>query len=144
MDTAHDMPAQATPDDFQNPSNEGTPDGAAWFRAKLAEIGESQRSLARLLVRYGDDRKLETITRHIGRIAGGQARVPGEMRALLNMIQRGIERRERRLELEAERGLERIREALEASAATVPLTAEERAKLDAIVRAAAVRGQTPP
>jgi hypothetical protein len=75
-----------------NPPIHGTPDGAAWFRAKLEELGESQRGLAKILKRYGDDRQFETIVRHLSRIATGQARVPGEMRALLNMMQRGKER----------------------------------------------------
>jgi hypothetical protein len=86
----------STDDAFQNPPIHGTEDGAAWFRAKLEELGESQRGLAKILKRYGDDRQFETIVRHISRIATGQARVPGEMRALLNMMQRGKDRSEKR------------------------------------------------
>jgi hypothetical protein len=67
----------------------GSPEGAAWFRAKLEALGETKGSLARLLIRYGDDRKKATIERQIDRMASGDVRVPGEMRAILGMMERG-------------------------------------------------------
>ena len=67
----------------------GTPESAAWFRARLVELGETQGSLCRLLMRLGDDRKERTILRHLGRMANGEARVSGEMKALLGMIANG-------------------------------------------------------
>ncbi|MFZ6764174.1 hypothetical protein [Pseudoroseomonas sp. WGS1072] len=82
---------------FHNPPIHGTPEGAQWFRDKLAELGESQRGLARMMVRYGDDRRLENIVRHLSRIASGQARLPGEMRVLLNMMARGKARKAKAL-----------------------------------------------
>jgi hypothetical protein len=73
--------------------NLGTPEGAAFFRAALQELEESQSSLARLMQRYGDDRKPATILRNIQRMANGEARVSGEMRVLLNFMLRGKRRR---------------------------------------------------
>jgi hypothetical protein len=76
----------------------GSPESAAFFRAKLAEIGETQSSLARLMKRYGDDRPERNILRSIQRTASGQSRVSGEMRVLLRFMERG---RKKRLKREA-------------------------------------------
>ena len=63
-------------------------ESAAYFRATLAELGETQSSLARLMARHGDDRKPGTILRNIQRMAIGEARLSGEMRVLLNFMLR--------------------------------------------------------
>lgn len=78
---------------------DGTPpapsaDSAAFFRAALAELGETQSSMARLMKRWGDDRQPATILRNIQRMANGEARVSGEMRVLINFMLRGKKRRE--------------------------------------------------
>jgi hypothetical protein len=64
----------------------GRSESAAFFRAALQEIGETQTSLARLLKRGGDDRRPSTILRTIQRMALGEARVSGEMRFILKML----------------------------------------------------------
>ena len=64
----------------------GTDESAAWFRQKLVELGITQSDLARLLVAYGDDRPFDTILRGFRRMAAGDARVSGEMRAWLNHL----------------------------------------------------------
>jgi hypothetical protein len=74
------------------PPARGSPESAAFFRAALAEIGETQASLARLMKRKGDDRQPKTILRNIQRMAVGEARVPGEMRVLLTMLRTGKEK----------------------------------------------------
>jgi hypothetical protein len=71
----------------------GTPEGAAFFRAALQTLEESQSSLARLMAKYGDDRQPATILRSIQRMANGEARVSGEMRVLLNFMLRGKQKR---------------------------------------------------
>lgn len=71
-----------------------SPEGAAYFRAALAELGETQSTLARLMQRHGDDRQLSTILRNIQRMALGEARISGEMRVLLNYMLREKQRRE--------------------------------------------------
>lgn len=74
-----------TPAETTTPGR-GSPESAAWFRAKLAELGLTQTSLARLMIERGDDRQLMTIQRTVGRMATGHARVSGEMRALLGTL----------------------------------------------------------
>jgi hypothetical protein len=66
----------------------GTAESAAWFREALAELGETQASMARLMKREDDDRQPETIARHMRRMATGEARVSGEMRVILTMMRR--------------------------------------------------------
>jgi hypothetical protein len=80
----------------------GTPESAAWFRAMLAELGETRSSLARLMHRKGDDRQPATILRTIQRMATGEARVSGEMRVILTMMRRAKNRAEKRAAAEAE------------------------------------------
>lgn len=46
----------------------------------------SRNSLARLMLARGDDRQPATILRTLGRMASGQVRVSGEMRALLGTL----------------------------------------------------------
>jgi hypothetical protein len=83
-------------DDTRPEPVRGTPESAAWFRAALEELGETQASKARLMKRKGDDRLPETIARHMRRMATGEARVSGEMRVILTMMQRAKYRSERR------------------------------------------------
>ena len=65
----------------------GSPESAAWFRDKLEALGMGQSALARLMLAHGDDRQFATILRSVGRMASGEARVSGEMRALLGMLE---------------------------------------------------------
>ena len=65
----------------------GSVESAAWFRAKLAALGISQSALARLMLEHGDDRQKATILRSLSRMASGEARVSGEMRALLGTLE---------------------------------------------------------
>jgi hypothetical protein len=74
----------------------GTPESAAWFRAALEALGETQASMARLMKRKGDDRQPDTIARHMRRMATGNARVSGEMRVILTMMQRAKNRAAKR------------------------------------------------
>lgn len=64
----------------------GTAESAAWFRAKLGELQIGQSALARLMLAHGDDRQMTTILRSLSRMASGDARVSGEMRALLGVL----------------------------------------------------------
>ena len=58
-------------------------DGAYDLRAKL---GLSQTALVRRIIELGDDRTERTILRSIQRMITGDARVSGEIRALLGLI----------------------------------------------------------
>ena len=73
----------------------GSAESAAWFRATLDEIGETQSSLAKLMARCGDDRKPGTILRNVQRMALGEARVSGEMRVVLHFLRQSKVRRAR-------------------------------------------------
>ncbi len=90
------MTDDATETDAPEPAPEkppkGTPESAAWFRQALEDLGETQASMARLMKRKGDDRQPETIARHMRRMATGEARVSGEMRVILTMMQRAKHR----------------------------------------------------
>lgn len=65
----------------------GSPESAAWFREKLSTLGLGQSALARLMLASGDDRQMTTILRTLSRMANGEARVSGEMRALLGLLE---------------------------------------------------------
>ncbi len=65
----------------------GSPESAAWFRDKLAALNMSQSALARLMIERGDDRQMTTVLRSLSRMASGDARVSGEMRALLGTLE---------------------------------------------------------
>ena len=84
----------------------GSPESAAWFRAALLDIEQTQASMARLMKRKGDDRKLPTIERHMRRMANGEARVSGEMRVVLTMMRAGKRKSEKRIAEKALRGEE--------------------------------------
>jgi hypothetical protein len=70
----------------------GTSESAAFFRAVLDELGETQSSFARKLARLGDDRKPATILRHVQRMATGEARISGEMKVILTIFRKRRER----------------------------------------------------
>jgi hypothetical protein len=84
-----------TDDDSKMPPNTGTPESAAWFRAELEALGQTQTGFAKWLQRRGDDRKPATILRHIQRMATGEARVSGEMRVILSMMRKGAVKAEK-------------------------------------------------
>jgi hypothetical protein len=60
------------------------------FRARIAALGFNQSSFARRMIELGDDRGEKTILRSIQRMASGDARVSGEMRALLGLMERTV------------------------------------------------------
>jgi len=70
-------------------------EGAAWFRARLAEVGETQGSLAQLMKRCGDLRPEKSILRSIQRMAAGDVKVPGEMRVVLHLLAKSRAKRAR-------------------------------------------------
>ena len=56
------------------------------LRAKIATLGFSQTGLARRMIELGDDRTEKNIVRSIQRMIAGDARVSGEMRAMLGLM----------------------------------------------------------
>jgi hypothetical protein len=58
------------------------------LRARIAALGMTQSSLARRMKELGDDRDEKNILRSIQRMVAGDARVSGEMRALLGLLER--------------------------------------------------------
>jgi hypothetical protein len=58
------------------------------LREALEDLGLSQTGLARLMIELGDDRDEKNIVRSIQRMIAGDARVSGEMRALLGFVKR--------------------------------------------------------
>jgi hypothetical protein len=56
------------------------------LRAQIASLGLNQSSLARRMKQLGDDRDEKNILRSIQRMVSGDARVSGEMRALLGLL----------------------------------------------------------
>lgn len=65
----------------------GSIESAAWFRGRLDKLELGQSELARTMIRHGDDRQFDTILRSLRRMASGDARVSGEMRAMLDMLE---------------------------------------------------------
>jgi hypothetical protein len=57
------------------------------FRARIANLGFTQSGLARRMKELGDDRDEKNILRSIQRMVAGDARVSGEMRALLGLLE---------------------------------------------------------
>jgi hypothetical protein len=57
------------------------------FRARIASLGLTQSGLARRMKELGDDRDEKNILRSIQRMVSGDARVSGEMRALLGLLE---------------------------------------------------------
>ena len=64
----------------------GSAESAAWFRARLDDLGIGQSELARSMIQLGDDRQFDTILRSLRRMVSGEARVSGEMRAMIGMM----------------------------------------------------------
>ena len=89
----------------------GTAESAEWFRSKLGELKMSQANLARYMLAHGDDRQLTTILRSLSRMASGDARVSGEMRVLLSMLETVFNQDERIERLTVEINLRSRREA---------------------------------
>ena len=102
----------AETDDIVTPETSETgrayPEDAAAFRAFLAEIGETQGSFMRTLIRLGDHRPKETITKSIQRMCAGSNKISGEMRVIMQVF-RNSRRRRRAAAAEAEQaGLDAI------------------------------------
>ncbi len=57
------------------------------LRGRIAKLGLTQSGLARRMKELGDDRDTKNILRSIQRMVGGDARVSGEMRALLGLLE---------------------------------------------------------
>lgn len=57
------------------------------FRAQIAGLNLTQSGLARRMKELGDDREEKNILRSIQRMIAGDARVSGEMRALLGLLE---------------------------------------------------------
>jgi hypothetical protein len=60
------------------------------LRQALADFGMSQSGFAKLMKELGDDRDEKNILRSIQRMIAGDARVSGEVRALLGAISRTV------------------------------------------------------
>jgi hypothetical protein len=56
------------------------------FKQALASLGVGTNALSKIMKQLGDDRPRDNIRRNLQRMATGEARVPGEMRAMLNML----------------------------------------------------------
>lgn len=82
--------------DTRPPPTTGTAESAAWFRAELEALGQTQSGFAKWLQKRGDDRKPGTILRHVQRMANGEARVSGEMRVILSMMRAGAAKKAKR------------------------------------------------
>lgn len=65
----------------------GSVESAAWFRARLDVLEMGQSELARTMKSRGDDRQFDTILRSLRRMASGDARVSGEMRVMLELLE---------------------------------------------------------
>ena len=57
------------------------------LRERIARLGMTQTGLARRMKELGDDRDEKNILRSIQRMIAGDARVSGEMRAMLGMME---------------------------------------------------------
>lgn len=60
---------------------------ASEFRDRLDALSLSQSALAVRLRELGDDRSVETILRSIQRMATGEARVSGEMKVIMRLLE---------------------------------------------------------
>jgi len=74
-------------------SGRAYPEDAVAFRAFLAEIGETQGSFVRTLLRLGDHRPKETVTKSIQRMCAGSNKISGEMRVLMQVFRNSRRRR---------------------------------------------------
>jgi len=74
-------------------SGRAYPEDAAAFREFLAEIGETQGSFVRTLIRLGDHRPKETVTKSVQRMCAGSNKISGEMRVLMQVFRNSRRRR---------------------------------------------------
>lgn len=74
-------------------SGRAYPEDAVAFRAFLAEIGETQGSFVRTLIRLGDHRPKETVTKSVQRMCAGSNKISGEMRVLMTVFRNSRRRR---------------------------------------------------
>ena len=58
----------------------------AWFRAKRGELQIGQSTLARLMLAPEDDRRITPLLHSLNRMASGNVRTSGEMRALPGVL----------------------------------------------------------
>lgn len=56
------------------------------FKSALDHLGVGTNALSKMMKHLGDDRPRDNIRRNLQRMASGEARVPGEMRAMLNAL----------------------------------------------------------
>jgi hypothetical protein len=56
------------------------------FTKALTDLGLGPGALSTIMTRFGDDRPRQNIRRNLQRMATGEARVSGEMRAILNIL----------------------------------------------------------
>jgi hypothetical protein len=56
------------------------------FTKALTDLGIGPGALSTIMKRHGDDRPRQNIRRNLRRMATGEARVSGEMRAILNIL----------------------------------------------------------
>jgi hypothetical protein len=56
------------------------------FKQALADLGIGTNALSKIMRNLGDDRPRENIRRNVQRMATGETRVSGEMRAMLNLL----------------------------------------------------------
>lgn len=74
------------------PATHGDAENAAWFTARLQEVGSTQGSFARFMLCRGGTRPKRSARRSIRRMCAGQARAAGEMRVLLGLRLRSKQR----------------------------------------------------
>jgi hypothetical protein len=94
-DLAEVVEAEAPAADAQPATTGRDPESAAWFRAKLAEVGHTKGSLSRLMKNCGDPRERKAILRSLERMSSGDARVSAEMHVLLHFLTKSRAKRAR-------------------------------------------------
>ena len=70
------------------PGKAANPESAAFFRASLERLRLTQAAFIRRLAELGDDRSPITIARGVSRLATGRVPISGEMRVILNLLER--------------------------------------------------------
>jgi len=70
----------------------------AAFSAAIEALGDTQAKLAERMVALGDHRSFASILRSIQRMSSGEARVSGEMRVIVELLQRERDRLQRMLD----------------------------------------------
>lgn len=84
------------------------PEDAALFRSFLEEIGETQNSFMRILLRLGDHRPKATIVRSVQRMCSGENKISGEMRVLMTVFRNSRRRRSKAAAEAAQADIEAI------------------------------------